>query len=297
MPDYSNLVFEQAVELARRVGATGIISCVDYADRLPDPIGLTDGLKLVLIARGEGGRERAEELSQYVMDAPKARLTRNAQIDLAVLSATAQGLFGPDETMICLAGPPIEAAGADMIHLVSVAAGHGSACFNCHDGLQNDVPPQVFNTVLNLAVELAQEGREGRPIGTIFVLGDTERVLQFSRQAVLNPFMGHTEEELSIMSGRLKDTIREFAGLDGAFVIKKNGTLVAAGRHLSAGSADLELPQGMGARHHAAAAITEVTSAVALAISESSGAVSVFHRGRLMASLVKEVASVTTISG
>ena len=44
------------------------------------------------------------------------------------------------------------------------------------DLLPEDVKPEVLERVIAVATELAVEGREGRPVGCLFVVGDTERV-------------------------------------------------------------------------------------------------------------------------
>jgi DNA integrity scanning protein DisA with diadenylate cyclase activity len=44
------------------------------------------------------------------------------------------------------------------------------------------------SAVLTLTTQLAVEGREGHPVGALFVLGDSDRVVAQSRQLVLNPF-------------------------------------------------------------------------------------------------------------
>jgi len=135
--------------------------------------------------------------------------------------------------------------------------------------------------VLNLAIELATQGREGKAVGTIFVIGDDERVLQLSRQLVINPFKGYSEQELSIHDAQLRETIKEFSVIDGAFVIRGDGVLVTAGRHLNAALEGGDLPQGLGSRHVAAAGITSLTDAIAIVISESTGSVRIFKEGRV----------------
>jgi DNA integrity scanning protein DisA with diadenylate cyclase activity len=195
-------------------------------------------------------------------------------------------LSQPGEVLVCLAGP-CGRPEVDVIQVVRLGETAPALCSGCANSSAGGIGPQVFSGLLKLAVELAQEGREGRPIGTTFVLGDHEKVLQFSRQAVLNPFAGYPEEALSVLSQEMKETIREFSSLDGAFVVRGDGVLLAAGRHIQASAADVELPQGMGARHHAAAGISAVTAAMAMVISESSGTVTVFNKGQIVASLEK----------
>ncbi len=156
-------------------------------------------------------------------------------------------------------------------------------------GVFEDIHPEVFETVLNIALELAAQGREGRPIGTIFVLGDHEKVLELSRQMIINPFMGYREEERNILDRNLRDTIKEFSVLDGAFVVRGDGVLVTVGRHLSAALESKDFPQGLGSRHIAAAGITSVTGAVAIAISESTGTVRIFKKGKIFVDIEKSM--------
>ncbi|RMD66009.1 hypothetical protein D6833_02055, partial [Candidatus Parcubacteria bacterium] len=150
------------------------------------------------------------------------------------------------------------------------------------------IPSQVFEAVLNLAVELASQGREGKPVGTIFVVGDHEKVLQFSRQTIFNPFHGYPEEERNILNPQLRETLKEFSALDGAFVIREDGVVLCAGRYLNVALApNVDLPQGLGSRHAAAAGITSVSEAVAIVISESTGDVRVFKNGVIFLEIEK----------
>jgi DNA integrity scanning protein DisA with diadenylate cyclase activity len=143
--------------------------------------------------------------------------------------------------------------------------------------------------VLNIACELAAQGRESRKVGTIFVLGDDEKVMQLSRQMIINPFKGYSEEQRNILNPELEETIKELSAIDGAFVIKSDGVIVTAGRHLSAALESKDFPPGLGSRHIAAAGITNVTKAVAMVISQSSGNVSVFKNGKLFVTIEKPV--------
>jgi diadenylate cyclase len=156
------------------------------------------------------------------------------------------------------------------------------------DPLPGDVTPTVFERVLNLAGELGVEGREGRPVGTLFVIGDSDQVLAQSHQLVINPFHGYPENERNILDPRLEETIKEFSAIDGAFVIRGDGVILAAGRYLAPRSKlDEKLPQGLGTRHQAAAGITATTQAIALCISQSTGTVAIFKEGRLITDIQK----------
>jgi diadenylate cyclase len=161
-------------------------------------------------------------------------------------------------------------------------AGHAA------EPLPSDIAPAVFERLLTLAGELGAEGREGRPVGTLFVLGDSDQVLEQSRQLVINPFFGYPESERNILDPRLEETIKEFAAIDGAFIIRGDGVILSAGRYLApAAKPEEPLSQGLGTRHEAAASVTVTTEALALCISQSTGTVSIYRRGRLMTDIIK----------
>src|SRR5262249_33498187 len=129
------------------------------------------------------------------------------------------------------------------------------------------------------------EGREGRPVGTLFVVGDSQRVLEQSRSLVLNPFQGHPEAQRNILDPVVEETIKEFSALDGAFVVREDGVVLSAGTQLLPSVAHSQLPGGLGTRHAAAAGITASTNALAVCVSQSTGAVAVFRAGRLVTNL------------
>lgn len=146
----------------------------------------------------------------------------------------------------------------------------------------------VLERTVQLAVEIAREGREGRKIGTLFVVGDTEEVLRKSRPMILDPLHGHPEEQKHIEDPNVRETLKELAQLDGAFVVSDSGVVISAARYIDAASDDLNLPMGLGSRHMAAASVSSRTNAVAVAVSESS-MVRVFDNGELISEIIPEV--------
>jgi diadenylate cyclase len=141
---------------------------------------------------------------------------------------------------------------------------------------------------IELAVEIAREGREGRRIGTLFTFGDADAVLARSRPLILDPMAGHPEQSREIRDPNLRGTIKELAQLDGAFVISDQGIVVSACRYLDAMASEIVLPYGMASRHLAGASISQVTDAVAIVVSESS-MVRVFDDGKLVAEIIPEL--------
>jgi diadenylate cyclase len=150
------------------------------------------------------------------------------------------------------------------------------------------VDTRVLKQAVTLAVEIAREGREGRKIGTLFVVGDSEEVLKGSRPLILDPLAGHPDEAKHIADSNVRETLKELALLDGAFVVSDEGVVLSAARYIDTLSENLNVPLGLGARHMAAASVSHRTNAVAVAVSESS-MVRVFDDGELVSEITPEL--------
>jgi DNA integrity scanning protein DisA with diadenylate cyclase activity len=153
---------------------------------------------------------------------------------------------------------------------------------------RREVNTRVLKQVVSLAVEIAREGREGRKIGTLFVVGDSGEVMRRSKPMILDPLQGHPEEDKSIEDPDMRETVKELAQLDGAFVVSNAGVVLSAARYIDAASESLKLPLGLGSRHMAGASISRQTSAVAVVVSESS-MVRMFDDGELVSEIVPEI--------
>lgn len=151
-----------------------------------------------------------------------------------------------------------------------------------------DVNNDTVEKIISLAIEIAREGREGRKVGTMFVIADSENVLRHSRPLILDPLYGHAKELKHIDDPNMRETIKELALLDGAFIVSDGGICLSASRYIEASVGDIELPLGLGSRHVAAASITKRTKSVAVVVSESS-TVRVFYRGEIISEIIPEV--------
>ncbi len=229
--------------------------------------------------------EELEKRGCRVMRLPALSLNRIDTIKMGVVIALSEGSIALDDTVVCLSGLP-ENEEIDTLMVFHLDREHEMIQTSETRSAVEGVDPKVFETVLSLALEIGAEGREGKPRGALFVLGDHDLVLQYSRQLIINPFHGYPEEQRNIMDTTLRETIKEFSSIDGAFVIQGNGIIEAAGRHLNAAS-ESALPPGLGSRHMAAAGITEVSDAISFAISESTGSVTVFKEGKVFMQISK----------
>jgi len=140
------------------------------------------------------------------------------------------------------------------------------------------VSAATLKAILSLALEIGREGREGKKVGTAFIVGDTKEVLKRSHQLILNPFEGYPEDVRDIKNNAHWETIKEFAQIDGVFIVNESGIMISAGRYLDVDTKSVEL-EGLGGRHISASAITRDTQAVAITVSESGGTVRIFKDG------------------
>ena len=150
------------------------------------------------------------------------------------------------------------------------------------------VNTRTLEQTVTLAVEIAREGREGRKIGTLLVVGDSEAVLKTSRPLILDPLHGHPDEAKHLADPNVRETLKELAQLDGAFVVSDEGVVLSATRYIDTVSDSLNVPLGLGSRHLAAASVSHRTNAVAVAVSESS-MVRIFDDGELVSEITPEL--------
>ena len=282
-------MIEHAIKIAYAVKADSLLVCVDItrdiaaiAEEMKKPIGV------IIVTRED--EELPEDIKKFAkkLDVPNVNLTRVGKIKIAVAKGIVLGFFKRGDKIVCLSGVP-KFGYTDSIIVIDVGKEFEILTSDFINDVIENVRPEVFNAALNIACELAAQGRENKKIGTIFVLGDDEKVMQLSQQMIINPFLGYSEEQLNILNPELEETIKELSAIDGAFIIKENGVLVTAGRHLNAAVDSRDFPAGLGSRHIAAAGITNVTKAVAIVISESSGNVTVFKNGKLFVTIEKPV--------
>ncbi len=227
-----------------------------------------------------------------ILQAPSIPTERTGQMKIGTLLALSRNLIGKDDTVVCISGN-IRNGHFDTIVTINVSNEYDFFFTSAKNILPPDVEPEVLERIIGLAGEIAVEGREGKPVGTIFVLGDTNSVNAYIRQLIINPFRGYSEAERNIMDPGLDETIKEFASIDGAFIVTGDGVVLSAGSYLrphqQSGDEITPLPGGYGARHVAAAGITACTNSLAITISESTGTVTIFKSGIIMMSISKPV--------
>lgn len=289
MKQQNRIMVETACAIANKTRSKGVLL---YADMIEDyealaKIGQEKKVDLILAIKDEASFQDANSVFKKILRIPNVPLGRINQIKMAIIQALSEGLVQKGDKWVCLSGIPQTKA---LDNLLILEFGKEFEIISSSDlpVISEIVRPEVFETVLNIALDLSVEGKEGRkPVGTIFVLGKHEDVLKFSHPMVINPFQGYPEEERNILDYRLKETVKEFSSIDGAFIFREDGVILAAGRHLDASGENIEIPLGLGSRHRAAAGITSLTDALAIVVSQETAGVRIFHHGKIFMEIEK----------
>lgn len=210
-----------------------------------------------------------------LLDEPQ---TRQVQLSQALLEAIADDLLASGDQIVAIYGV-YERNALDTLSVINLAEQLAKLTARDLRRLETQVPLDTLRIVVDLAVDIGREGREGKPVGALFVVGNHRKVLEMSHEQVHDPFRGYPRKERLIRNPRVRESIKEIAQLDGAFVISSDGVVHGAGRHIDAPAEGLTLSKGLGSRHWSAAAISKAAHSVAIAVSESTGSVRIFENG------------------
>jgi DNA integrity scanning protein DisA with diadenylate cyclase activity len=288
LPSQTVALLQAARDLVKSLPADAVLLLTQTSMDWDELTRMLSGCKLFVAAENPGLTRTLRERDDWtVIDLDPEPVPTQERMNSALLKAVSENQLQPGAHIVALyngiassdgdAPEPVDSL--SVIHL-----GEHLERMTAQDlrVLGDAAPIDVLRAVVDLAAEIGREGREGQPIGTILVVGDTRKVLSMSRFQNFNPFRGYSRAERDIRNRDVREQIKEIAKLDGAILIGRDGIAEAACLHLNARGDGVSLRKGFGSRHMAAAGISKATAAVAFAISQSSGSVRVFQRGEEM---------------
>ncbi len=296
------VVIRSALQLAEELGATALLVITETGESFDELKKLRHSQKVILATPSEELFQRMlkeatesmlgvefvdgkpHEDAEGMEDALVVRLltrksTHSDIVEEAVLRCVEKGLLHDRDVVVAVSSTP----SCEACAIIYMEVRKESLDLTLYRFLHEiEVKPEVFEAVLNIALEIGREGREGRMIGTAFLIGDAEKILENSRQLILNPFQGHVMGERSVLNPEIKESIKELAQLDGVFVISRDGVIESAGVYLTIDTSGVDIPRGLGSRHAAVAATTAKLRCVGITVSQSGGIVRVFKDGRVV---------------
>jgi diadenylate cyclase len=277
----NRMMIREAERIAQGTGCSAVMVFGDTFVGGIEPQTWFTKRRTLLVTRNLVETSDGEKSQTEIVQVRSYSNQRLAQLRSAMLVSLTRGLITFNDRICCVGG----IAGSnqfDTVVVVDVEREFQTLLTGQTDLLPEDVKPEVLERVIAVATELAVEGREGRPVGCLFVVGDTARVDKLTKPLVLNPFFGYKEEDRNILNPFMDETVKEFSSIDGAFVIRGDGVVVSAGSLIQATDNDHSLPSGLGSRHAAAAAVSVATQCISIVVSSSTGQVTLFRRGVML---------------
>lgn len=288
MKDQKNIIIETALDLSRKTKSHGVFLFMNTEKVchwfLRSKLVGSEDIVLVVPSTLKLRKADLRKTGVRLIRSWSGNQTRFSQIKYAFFHGVLQGLIKPDSKIVCVLGP----WGKSHLDTVTIHDLSLSWSEDFPFDPRSIMARSTFDTVMamvDISLDIGALGREGKSVGTMLVIGDTENVLKSSHQAVFNPFKGYPKKERLITLPEVVESIKELATLDGAIVISGDGVVEAAGRHIDAVSVVTKQLRGLGSRHRVAAGITRRTDAVAVVVSESTGRVTIFDKGRIVSSL------------
>jgi len=274
-------VFDLAVRLSEAAESDALLVMLDGPTDW-EQLKSRAGAEKILIAASaaevlEGAKEAGLKTVLLEMhDAPVFE-----QLTQALLESVADEVLAPSANVVAIYSG-FEPDSIDSISFIRLDEHLGRLTARDLRQIETSVPLDTLKAVVDLAVEIGREGREGKPVGTMFVVGDTRRVVAHSHPAGFDAVKGHSRNERDVHDPRVRESIKEVAQLDGAFIITPEGIVEKACQIVNAPHENVTLSKGLGSRHWAAAAISKGTSAIAIVVSQSTGTVRIFKNGEVI---------------
>jgi len=271
-----------AAESATRLGGAGVLVMVEGSLDWDYVRSIAEGDVSFMFASSSPRLLDAMKKAELVtIELEPIEATIAERISLALIEAVAHDLLKSGARVVVVYSG-FEAQALDSISVIRLREHLERLSARDLRALETSVPFETLKAVVDAAIEIGREGREGKPVGSLIVVGDIRNVLARTRPLGFDPFKGYKRKERNVRDSRVREAIKEIAQMDGAFVISRDGTVEAACRLVDAPVSGLTLSKGLGTRHWAAAAITSVTKAVAVVVSQSTGAVRLFQDGEVI---------------
>jgi DNA integrity scanning protein DisA with diadenylate cyclase activity len=270
-----------ACESVKKLGTVGVLVIPEGPIDWPVIRAAVGDCRLLAAVSSHRQAESAAHAGVIAIEVEPSEAAIAERISLALIEAVSNDqLSAGDRVTVVYSG--FEAGTLDSLAVIRLGEHLERLTARDLRSLETSVPFETLKAVVDIAIEIGREGREGKPVGTLFVVGDSRQVLEHTHTIGFDPCRGYRRKERNLRDLRVREAIKEIAQLDGAFVVARDGTVEAACQIIDAPSSGITLPKGLGTRHWAAAAITQITNAVAVVVSQSTGTVRLFQNGEII---------------
>lgn len=278
LDDYARMI----VSIARAAPVDVVLVVTESGKLFRHIVDLEDDLRVVAATPSRKTYQQLTQLGLAAVRLPVRVTSRYRQSQHAIDVALHAGKVAPGELVQCVVGQGLPGGPGDFVVLMDVSA--DAARVPLHELLQivDGVRANVLDAALQTACRIGLAAHRGKRVGAMFMVGDSQKVLEGSRQLILNPLHGHDDQDRMLTNPATRDLLLELAKLDGAFVIRGDGFIHTGGTFLDSKQGAVDVSQGLGARHVTVAAVTARTKALGIAVSATDGNVRVFSQGKMV---------------
>ncbi len=281
-------LLQSARALAMEAEQPSILLMMPTANDWENAKKAAEPIQLVVAAVAKELAQSARESAIPVIDLPPSEIPIQDYIATALLGGVADDIFRQGSEVIVMYSA-FAVDRADSISLVQMDEHLGRLTSRDLQSIETKVPLNVLKSVVDLAVEIGREGREGKPVGTMFVVGDHKKVLRHSHPTGFDIVKGYKRSERSIFDSKVRESLKEIAQMDGCFVISSDGVVEGTARLIDTLPVEVALSHGLGSRHLAGAAISKNSNCISIIVSESTGTVRIFQNGETVLTIGRGV--------
>jgi DNA integrity scanning protein DisA with diadenylate cyclase activity len=248
--------------------------------------------KQVRIIAATTNRETYDILSQEGLETillPLRTIDKYSQVRHVISVALRSAKVSTGDLVVCAIGRDVHQKEGTLVVLTDVESSIEHLEVSDLLKLTDGIRPSLLEAAVAVACKIGRAARRGTRLGAIFILGDSLKVLEGSKQLIPNPFQGHDDTSRRLTNPEIHNAVLELSKLDGAFVVRGDGFIQTAGTFLASIDVEIELPSGLGARHFAAAAVTKRTASTAVVVSATDGNVRAFSDGRMVLQIDPDV--------
>ena len=277
------------VRVAEAAKADAIICATETGAFARHLQGLSDEVRLVAATTNRETYDNLIEAGLVAVRLPLRAIDKYRQVRHIISMALGANSVSIGDLVVCAIGRNVYQDEGILVVLTDVEASIEYVTISDLLLLTDGIRPTVLEVAVEIACKIGRAARRGKRLGAIFMLGDSIKVLEGSKQLIPNPFQGHDDVSRRLTNPDIHNAVVELAKLDGAFVARGDGFIQTAGTFLATTDEDIKLPPGLGARHFAAAAVTMRTDATAVVVSATDGNVRAFSHGTMVLQIDPDV--------
>ena len=279
------------VSVAKAIRVDAII-CITETGVLAQHLNRLSGqFRVIATTTNSDTYETLTKAGLEVIRLPLHTADKHTQVRHAISVVLQSSSVSIGDLIICAIGNDVYQEGGNLVVLTEMEPSIENIAISDLLKFTHGIQPKVLEAAFAVARMIGRAARRGNRVGTIIMLGDSRKVLEGSKQLVPNPFQGHNKTNRMLTNPAIHGALVELSKLDGAFVLRGDGFIQAAGVFLTSPSSENELVSGLGTRHAAAAAVTMHTTATAIVVSATDGNVRVFSRGKMILKIDPDIAN------